>query len=95
MEGNKKGALQCYEMYRSDFPEDLNVLIAMIEIQAGLGLEARLEKTTAELYGKAGGRINDMLEEYDLYYNCLDSRRINPVRKAIFDTFSRQLKKTE
>ncbi|MCF8079427.1 MAG: hypothetical protein K9K88_09130 [Desulfobacterales bacterium] len=95
MEGNKEGALRCYEMYRSDFPEDLNVLIAMIEIQAGLDLEARLESTVPELYGKAGGRINDMLAEYDLYYNCLDSWRIDLVRKAISDTTSRQLKKIE
>ncbi|MCF8052822.1 MAG: hypothetical protein K9L59_16395 [Desulfobacterales bacterium] len=95
MEGNKKGALHFYEMYRSDFPEDLNVLIAMIEIQAGLGLEARLERTVSELYGKAGERINVVLKEYDHFYNCLGPWRTEQVRNTISDTICGQLQKVE
>ncbi len=95
MEGNKKGALRYYEMYRSDFPEDLNVLIAMIEIQAGLDLEARLVRTVSNLYGKTGERINTVLKEYDQFYNCLGPWRIEKVHKAISDTISEQLKRVE
>lgn len=94
LEEKKREALRCYDLYRTEYPDDLNVMIAIIEIEAGLDLEARLKRSIAELYGKAGEQINSVLKEYDIY-NCLGPWRTDQVRKTISDTISAQLQKVE
>ncbi len=92
MEGKRREALACYELYRRDFADDPNVLVAMIETEAGLGDEARLKKSVDELCRKSGDRLSEVLRQYDAVYNCLGAPRMERVRKAIVDVVSDRLK---